>query len=180
MNQKAVQRHALQALCRLMPLPYGRFALPRALAGLLLLHTVGCSKRSEPAAAQGELPPLARPTDAPEYVRSLSLLYPQAELYRAAEPGKGTGRPAIILQKTNHPLDDVVRYYGDTLRKHGFTETTHLVQANGALLQYERAAEQNAGKRELVSVDISRLPYADNLLIRIGRSEVDYSRSDTP
>ena len=163
-----------------MPLPYGRFALPGALAGLLLLHTIGCGKRSEPVAANSELPPVARPADAPEYVRSLSLLYPQAELYRAAEIGKGTGKPGIILQKTNHPLEDVVRYYGDTLRKHGFTETTHLVQANGALLQYERAAEKNAGKRELVSVDISKLPYADNLLVRIGRSETDYSRGGVP
>lgn len=164
-----------------MKLPFGLRG--SFFAGLFLLNAIvlQCGKKPEPATnTSNELPPLAGPGDAPEFVRSLSLLYPQAELYRAAAAEKNSGKPGIILQKTNHALEDVVRYYADTLRKHGFTETTHLVQANGALLQYERNDEKNADKRELVSIDISKLPYAENLLIRIGRSEADYSRGGAP
>lgn len=160
-----------------MKLPFGLFTSCCVWAVVILGGAAGCGKKAEPVAASGsELPPAAKPGDAPEFIRSLSLLYPQAELYRAEAAEKNVGKAGIILQKTNHPLEDVVRYYGDTLRKHGFTETTHLVQTNGALLQYERRADKNADKRELVSVDISKLPYAENLLIRVGRSETDYSR----
>jgi hypothetical protein len=159
-----------------MLLPTGRFVPLSVLAVCLLMHMTSCGKQSEQAVAPNELPPVARPADAPEYLRSLSLLYPQAELYRVPVAEKNAGKVGIILQKTNHPIEDVVRYYGETLRKHGFTETTHLVQRNGALLQYERPRDKSADKRELVSVDISKLPYAENLLIRIGRSETDHSR----
>jgi len=159
-----------------MLLPTGRFAPLSFLAGCLLMYLTSCGKQSEQAVAPNELPPVARPADAPEYLRSLSLLYPQAELYRVPVAEKNAGKVGIILQKTNHPIEDVVRYYGETLRKHGFTEITHLVQGNGALLQYERPLDKSADKRELVSVDISKLPYAENLIIRIGRSETDHSR----
>ncbi|GAB4427246.1 MAG: hypothetical protein OHK0011_09070 [Turneriella sp.] len=164
-----------------MRLPFGLVSTSCGLILLATLGVAGCSKKgSEPAVAARDLPPLAKAGDAPEFARSLSLLYPQAELYRVSATDKNSGSTGIILQKTNHPLEDVVRYYSETLRKHDFTESTHLVQANGALLQYERKTEKNADKRELVSIDISKLPYADNLLIRIGRSEADYSRGGEP
>lgn len=164
-----------------MQLPFGlRGSL---LAALLILDAtvLRCGKKPEPAhRTSSELPPLAQPGDAPDFVRSLSLLYPQAELYRAAVGENNSGKPGVILQKTNHPLEDVVHYYTATLAMHGFAEATHLVQTNGALLQFERKDEKNPDKRELVSVDISRLPYAENLLIRIGRSEADYGRGGVP
>jgi hypothetical protein len=103
--------------------------------------------------------PIAAPADAPEFVRSLSLLYPQSEIFRVDNR---------IVQKTNHRLANVVAYYQDTLAKHGFSETTKLEQADGALLKYERAGKENA---EAISVDIQKLPYADNYLIRLTRTE---------
>lgn len=142
-------------------------------ACFLLIFSAACGKKdsTKPAiAAENNLPPLASPGDAPEFVRNLSLLYPQAELYRVDNK---------VIQKTNHPLGDVTRFFADTLRKHGFSETTHLEQSGGALLQYERTSKTAKDTKELVSVDISKLPYAENLLIRIGRSEVDYSRGKT-
>jgi hypothetical protein len=164
-----------------MKLPSGLRASLFAWIFLTLAAAIHCGKKPEANAQPGnELPPLASPGDAPEFVRSLSLLYPQAELYRATVADKNSGKPGIILQKTNHPLEDVVRYYSETLRKHDFTETTHLLQSNGALLQYERKMEKNRDRRELLSIDISKLPYADNLLIRIGRSEADYGRGGAP
>jgi hypothetical protein len=164
-----------------MKLPSGLCASLFAWIFLTLAVAIHCGKKPEANTQPGsELPPLASPGDAPEYVRSLSLLYPQAELYRATAAEKSSGKPGIILQKTNHPLEDVVRYYTETLQKHDFTETTHLVQSNGALLQYERKPENNSDRRELLSIDISKLPYADNLLIRIGRSEADYGRGGAP
>ncbi len=160
-----------------MHLPSGNFVSRFLLAMTILTGIQGCSKEDKNAqASMRDLPPSARPADAPEFVRSLSLLYPQAELYRATSADTKSDQPGIILQKTNHPLESVVGYYKDALQKHGFTETTNLVQSNGALLQYERKTDAGADKRELVSIDISRLPYAENLLIRIGRSEADYSR----
>jgi hypothetical protein len=139
----------------------------------VLSYTIACSEKpatpaasAGPAAADGKLPPIGSAADAPEYIRNLSLLYPQAEIYRVENR---------ILQKTNHPLSTITDYYKKTLAKHDFTLTTRLEQTSGALLQFERAA-----KSEVVSVDISKLPYADNYLIRIGRSEVDYERGKTP
>lgn len=164
-----------------MKLPSGCGAPLSLLAFIILSGAASCGKKAEPVAtANSELPPPATPGEAPEFARSLSLLYPQAELYRVSAADKNSGKTGVILQKTNHPLEDVVRYYSETLRKHDFTESTHLVQANGALLQYERKAEKNTDKRELVSIDISKLPYAENLLIRIGRSEADFSRGRSP
>ena len=138
-----------------------------------VLSVISCSEK--PAAAKGEaqtgagegkLPPIGSAADAPEFIRTLSLLYPQAEIYRVENR---------IIQKTNHPLATITEYYKKTLAKHDFTLTTRLEQTSGALLQFERAA-----KSEVVSVDISKLPYAENYLIRIGRSEVDYQRGKTP
>ncbi|AFM13424.1 hypothetical protein [Turneriella parva] len=139
----------------------------------VLAHTIACSEKPAapaesvaPAAGAGKLPPIGSAADAPEFLRNLSLLYPQAEIYRVENR---------ILQKTNHPLATITDYYKKTLAKHDFTLTTRLEQTSGALLQFERAA-----KSEVVSVDISKLPYADNYLIRIGRSEVDYERGKNP
>lgn len=128
------------------------------------------------------LPPKASPADAPEFVRSLSLIYPQAELYRVENR---------IVQKTNHRVTDIADYYARTFGKHGFQEIAKLEQANGALLQYERrsriqgtarevcaAVDKNCKIAEVISVDVTRLPYADNFLIRVGRSEVDYSKGE--
>lgn len=113
---------------------------------------------------ESNLPPTGSAGDAPEYVRTLSLLYPQAEIYRVENR---------IIQKSNHPLSSIADYYKKVLAKHDFTLTTRLEQTSGALLQFER-------KAEVISVDISKLPYADNFLIRIGRSEVDYNRGKSP
>lgn len=141
-----------------------------------------CGKKnpeiSEAAATADKLPPRGSASDAPEFVRSLSLLYPQAEIYRVDSPGRTgdaatPGRASTILQKTNHRIKDIVAYYEAVFKKHNFSETARLEQAESALLQYERAAKDT---KELISVDISKLPYAENFLIRIGRSEVDYSR----
>lgn len=121
---------------------------------------------TQTSSAESKLPPVGSAADAPEFVRNLSLLYPQAEIYRVENR---------IIQKTNHPLATITEYYKKTLAKHDFTLTTRLEQTSGALLQFERAA-----KSEVVSVDISKLPYADNYLIRIGRSEVDYQRGKAP
>ncbi len=152
--------------------------MPRSFRSLIVLAAfylalVSCSEKPakadviKPAAAgEGKLPPVGSAADAPEFIRSLSLLYPQAEIYRVENR---------ILQKTNHPLAAITDYYKKTMAKHDFTLTTRLEQTSGALLQFERAA-----KSEVVSVDISKLPYADNYLIRIGRSEVDYGRGKTP
>ena len=111
-----------------------------------------------------KLPAKGAAADAPEFVRALSLLYPQAEIYRV------DGR---IVQKSNHNLRDLVSYYEGAFFKHGFAQTARLEQTGSALLQYERTVKD---VKELISVDIAKLPYADNYLIRIGRSDVDYSR----
>ncbi len=153
-------------------------------ASLLALAASACGKKdSETAiAVSDKLPPKGSPSDAPDFVRSLSLLYPQAEIYRVDNPmahGRAKvdaatdGRASTILQKTNHNLKDIVAYYESSFRKHNFTETARLEQSGSALLQYERSAKE---VKELISVDVSKLPYAENYLIRIGRSEVDYNR----
>jgi hypothetical protein len=136
-------------------------------------YAISCSEKpaatrneTQTSGAESKLPPVGSAADAPEFVRNLSLLYPQAEIYRVENR---------IIQKTNHPLATITEYYKKTLAKHDFTLTTRLEQTSGALLQFERAA-----KSEVVSVDISKLPYADNYLIRIGRSEVDYQRGKAP
>lgn len=165
---KAVQRCSTGALCRMK--------CACSWVAILLVVVGACSRKAPEIAASADLPPSARTADAPPFARELSLLYPQAELYRVANAGAAKEAPGIIVQKTNHALDDVVRYYEDVLRRHGFTQTTRLVQTGGALLQYERQVASAPSRRELVSVDISKLPYADNLLIRLGRSEVDYAR----
>lgn len=129
------------------------------------LTFIACGKKSSDVLpVTDKLPPIGSAADAPEFVRSLSLLYPQAEIYRVDNR---------ILQKTNHNLAGIVAYYENNFKKHNFTETARLEQPGSALLQYERTAKET---KEMISVDISRLPYAENYLIRIGRSEVDYSR----
>jgi hypothetical protein len=146
----------------------------------------GRQNNSEPSASSPKsLPPIGQPSDAPEFIRSLSLLYPQAEIYRV---------DSRIIQKTNHGLSDITTYYEKILTKHGFEKTSRLEQTNGALMQYERSLAASKAQKpckpaetypgtdpkcavgEMVSIDISRLPYAENYLIRIGRSEVDYNR----
>jgi len=168
-SNSGVRRRCAALLCHIMP---------RSFRSLIVLATicfalVACSEKPSDAGAvkaaaagEGKLPPFGSAADAPEFIRSLSLLYPQAEIYRVENR---------ILQKTNHPLAAITDYYKKTMAKHDFTLTTRLEQTSGALLQFERAA-----KSEVVSVDISKLPYADNYLIRIGRSEVDYGRGKTP
>lgn len=128
-------------------------------------------------AYEAKLPPVGAKSDAPEFVRNLSLLYPDAEIYTVPEKNALQNTPARhILQKTNHPLDDVTRYYTQTLKKHGFAETTRLEETNGTLLQFERTKSANKSENELISIDITPLPYAKNFLIRIGLSNVDYSK----
>ena len=168
-SKSGERRRCTALLCHIMPRSYRPLLV---LAAALFAFTF-CSEK--PATAEvsrhlspGEtnLPPVGSAADAPEYIRSLSLLYPQAEIYRVENR---------ILQKTNHPLATITEYYKKTMAKHDFTLATRLEQSSGALLQFERAA-----KSEVVSVDISKLPYADNYLIRIGRSEVDYKRGKNP
>lgn len=105
--------------------------------------------------------PTASFADAPEFIRSLSLLYPQSEIFRVDNR---------IVQKTSHHLADVVAYYRNTLAKHGFAESTQLEQVNGALLRYERARKDVL---ETISVDVQKLPYAENYLIRLTLNEVE-------
>lgn len=136
-------------------------------AASVALALIACGKKnSEILPVSDKLPPIGSAADAPEFVRSLSLLYPQAEIYRVDNR---------ILQKTNHNIGSIVSYYENNFKKHNFTETARLEQPGSALLQYERTAKET---KEMISVDISRLPYAENYLIRIGRSEVDYSRGN--
>lgn len=161
----------------------------RAMAGLfgaflLLAFAFHCGKKPDTAATlttgNDGLPPKGSEKDAPDFVRSLSLLYPQAELYRVENR---------LLQKTNHRLSDIVSYFEKTLAKHGFREIAKLEQSGGALLQYERRTKGNGATvqicrdadnscpmGETISIDVNKLPYAENFLIRIGRSEVDYSK----
>lgn len=152
---------------------------------LLASSAFYCGKKSSDAsapAASGSdaLPPKGSEKDAPDFVRSLSLLYPQAELYRVDNR---------LVQKSNHRIGDIVSYFEKTLSKHGFREIAKLDQAGGALLQYERRskgsgqsaqicrdADNSCSLGETISIDINKLPYAENFLIRIGRSEVDYSK----
>jgi hypothetical protein len=145
-----------------------RFGFPGLILFFALLF---CAKKNsatvEIAAGNEKLPPKGSAADAPEFIRSLSLLYPQSEVYRVDNR---------IIQKTNHALRDIAGYYESVFKKHNFSETARLEQTGGALLQYERT-EKNI--KELISVDIAKLPYAENYLIRIGRSEVDYSRGKT-
>ncbi len=143
-----------------------------------------CGKKPDATATatpgNDALPPKGSEKDAPDFVRSLSLIYPQAELYRVDNR---------LLQKTNHRLSDIVSYFEKTLGKHGFRQIARLEQSGGALLQYERrtkgsgTAAQICGEPdtscsfgETISIDVTKLPYAENFLIRIGRSEVDYSK----
>lgn len=170
----AVQPWARRVLCRIVRLSLCLAARPTLVTLTVLFIAVACSKKENPARGD-DLPPPAKVSDAPDFIRALSLLYPQAELYRVADKPKGdsTGN---ILQKTNHPLGDVIRYYSEAMSRHGFAEVTRLVQSAGALLQFERADTKNTLLREVVSIDISQLPYSENLLIRIGRSTVDYGR----
>jgi hypothetical protein len=145
-----------------------RWITPIIFASFVIAAAFGCGKKDSAieltAAVSEKLPPRGAASDAPEFVRSLSLLYPQAEIYRVDNR---------ILQKTNHSLKDIISYYESSFKKRSFLETARLEQSGGALLQYERSAKD---VKELISVDVSKLPYAENYLIRIGRSEVDYSR----
>lgn len=167
-----------------------RSAYASIVVSVLLMASLYCGKKPTEAGntpvanSQGNdgLPPKGSATDAPEFVRSLSLLYPQAELYRVDNR---------LIQKSNHRLSDIVAYFSKTLTKHGFSETAKLEQSGGALLQYERrtkgaapnvqvcrAQETFCNNGETISIDINKLPYADNFLIRVGRSEVDYSKGN--
>lgn len=152
---------------------------------VLLGSAFHCGKKTPDSQAQATagsegLPPKGSEKDAPDFVRSLSLLYPQAELYRVDNR---------LIQKTNHRLGDIVSYFEKTLAKHGFRQIAKLEQAGGALLQYERRtkgsgatvqicreADASCVMGETISIDVNKLPYAENFLIRIGRSEVDYSK----
>ena len=73
---------------------------------ILLASTSHCGKKHDATAtiATGNdgLPPKGSEKDAPDFVRSLSLIYPQAELYRVDNR---------LLQKTNHRLGDIVSYF---------------------------------------------------------------------
>jgi hypothetical protein len=135
----------------------------------ITLVLVACGKKTAESPAPGLLPPPVAVADAPAFVRNLSLLYPDAELYRG--PG------SVLLQKTSHALSDIVRYYEEALKKHGFTETARLAQDTSALLQYERTEKD---VKEMISVDLTRLPYTESYLIRIGRSGAPYSRTGAP
>jgi|GEM_PF-2366166 len=161
----------------------------RATACLPLLFVLAgtvfyCGKKQTDAASvttgSDALPPKGSEKDAPDFVRSLSLIYPQAELYRVDNR---------LLQKTNHRLSDIVSYFEKTLGKHGFREIAKLEQSGGALLQYERRTKGSGQSAQIcrdtdnscplgetISIDVNKLPYAENFLIRIGRSEVDYSK----
>ncbi len=147
---------------------------------IALTQAFSACKKETPKNAtsyEAKLPPVGAKGDAPEFVRNLSLLYPDAEIYTVPEKNALPNTPARhILQKTNHSLSDVTRYYTQTLKKHGFAETTRLEETSGALLQFERTKSTNKAENELISIDISPLPYAKNLLIRIGYSNVDYSK----
>ena len=151
---------------------------------VLVASTIHCGKKPDAAATQTTgndgLPPKGSEKDAPDFVRSLSLIYPQAELYRVDNR---------LLQKTNHRLGDIVSYFEKILGKHGFRQIAKLDQSGGALLQYERRTkgsgttahvcgntDPSCTLAETISIDINKLPYAENFLIRIGRSEVDYSK----
>ena len=153
-------------------------------AFVLIAFASHCGKKPDTAPTQSSgndgLPPKGSEKDAPDFVRSLSLLYPQAELYRVDNR---------LLQKTNHRLTDIVSYFEKTLGKHGFREIARLEQSGGALLQYERRAmgtgttaqicreaDASCPMGETISIDVNKLPYAENFLIRIGRSEVDYGK----
>jgi hypothetical protein len=166
-SNSGVRRCTAQSLCHIMQ----RNMLGMTFLFMTIACNTSCSDKTEKTAAslpvaapESNLPPIGSPADAPEYVRALSLLYPQAEIYRVENR---------IIQKSNHPLASIAEYYKKVLAKHEFTLTTRLEQTSGALLQFER-------KAEVISVDISKLPYADNFLIRIGRSEVDYNRGKSP
>jgi len=137
------------------------------------LVLVACGKKPAEPAPSGLLPPPVSAAEAPEFVRSLSLLYPQAELYRV-DQGKDKSSGSVLLQKTNDALGDIIRYYEEVLKKHGFAETARLAQERSALLQYERT-EKNA--KEMISVDVAKLPYTESYLIRIGRSGAGHTRA---
>lgn len=176
-----VRRHCAPVLCHIML----RFTACLFSTFILFASTFHCGKKAPDAPAQATtgsdaLPPKGSEKDAPDFVRSLSLLYPQAELYRVDNR---------LIQKTNHRLGDIVSYFEKTLGKHGFRQIAKLEQAGGALLQYERRTKGGGATvqicrdpdtscvmGETISIDVNKLPYAENLLIRIGRSEVDYSK----
>lgn len=160
---KAVHAHSLGVLCHIMR---RRGVLISPLFAVSFC-VVNCHKKpadieiSAPGADFSPPLPVASAPDAPEFVRSLSLLYPQAEIFRVNNE---------IVQKSTHAIADIVGYYQKAFAKHGFREVTKLEQVSAALLQYERPGNKIT---ETVSVDIQKLPYTESNLIRISRSEVE-------
>lgn len=133
----------------------------------VVLVVLSCSKKNENSVGvnpTGEgLPPTVSINDAPEFIQRMGLLYPQANFYRVDKN---------FLQKTNHPLSEILRYYENALVKNDFKIIARLSQNDGALLQGEKKVKAS---QEVLSIDVQKLPYADNFLIRVGRSEVDYA-----
>lgn len=150
--------------------PSGRRAWRCAQLVILYTGITGCGTKTGPITGAASQP--ATPSGDPVALsRGLSLLYPQAEIFRAAPAEKKSGSAGVLLQKTGNPPEAIARYYAETLRKHGFVQTTHLVENHGALLHFERSSGER-GTREQVSIDVSRVPYAEEYLLRIGRSEI--------
>lgn len=135
---------------------------------LILFFTLvfGCKKENSashiPLSATGELQQTTE-NQAPVFLKNLDLVYPHANYYSVENN---------FLQKSNHPLKEIIRYYESVLSKNKFSNLARLEEENGALLQAEREKDS---KKEVFSIDIQKLPYAENYLIRIGRSEVNYS-----
>ncbi|HRP69710.1 MAG TPA: hypothetical protein PLY93_09290 [Turneriella sp.] len=144
-----------------------RWIYPVSSVFLVLVLLLSCSKKNENSVDGNStvegMPPKAPESAAPEYMQRLGLLYPQAYYYRV---GKN------FLQKTNHPLAEILRYYETALEKNNFKIIARLSQNDGALLQGEKKVK---AFQEVLSIDVQKLPYADNFLIRVGRSQVDYA-----
>ena len=143
-----------------------------SICGIVLCAAViACGKKNPPVApaqnaAASNLPPKASLSEAPEFMRSLSLIYPESELYRVDNR---------LLQKTNADKNLIRAYYDKNLLVRKYRLVTELDQSDGLLLQYRN--EQNT---QVVSIDVQKLPYADNFLIRIGESTVDYKVGGNP
>ncbi len=122
---------------------------------LVAMLSVLCVCR-KPANPDSVPPGLELATSAPQWVQNYHLVLPNSAIYQSA------GR---YVYKSFEAQQTIEGFYNTRLTSLGFEKVISMNQNNVRLLQFQR-------KTEIISVEISKLPYGKSNLIRLGHSKV--------
>ncbi len=92
----------------------------------------------------------------PRWVKRYSLYFPHSKVI---------GQKKKFLLKTTKSLDFLQSFYHKTLSVHDFKLDFTINKKNRILLQFRKGYE-------VISIELSKLPFSENQLIRLGYSEV--------